>query len=1712
MLRLSTMMGSFFGMGTEIQSKTYLPGYYSMKDLNDNVGNSLWGLYHEEKTLKNGQYHESFFPRPAIDGYLGYDKEQLRQTILKHESIFRHQLQELHRLYKRQRDLMNEIKRSEIHRHLISAEMSQSSLFLSHIPFKDAKKACHASNLPFMDSTSGGQSTLGTHNIQSSLSFMKGKNTSSPFPFQDGVFSKDCETLDSKCNMFQKSLFNLELSADYMNNEEKRLEGVSGVSGVESYPLDRKCEVTHNRNVNLILGSDLKSGCNGDASRCNLYLRSTCDMADLNEPIQVEETSISASVHNVGNITRREEDIQRRVSLNSNAGFCIFSKESAGSFLLGRDGGICIKNLCSENKRNQKEQSTCDFEAGQARCHTNSLHRVVSPEDLPTPFRSLQLEPRKAHEPMTFLLPDQSKTEPQRKRKIFGVEISKGGHDESAVSSHTPNMRLLVPQTDVANSKSSSGSPWRKQSNSLRQNVISVQENPCASSSDPSNKSSDTLMQNPEIIGGQMHINSSLRSISSSTVDGSYQTGPCLGSQSDTKQLLVCCSSVGYSPSGINGIISVTEKFVPPGPMKYSEVSECINVKPAKDIDTNKVPPSRFQEEVIPQQNPGSLDGKRKHENPKGGLPWLKANAFSSGEQTKEMECSYQVNLDSLKTYSEQFSNKTEIGKGPSQSLVQDSTSSMCAHGAEIKKIEVGECRSNSKILGFPIFDVPHTSKDLTSLSSPSKSNRLASDVNDEEEASTAPSLPRAIVKIATTEIDLEAPAVLECETDQSPETDSSNDQLKKPSKLLLDESKEPHEELVRVAAEAIIAISFSAVHNLLDDATHLPSEASSGNSLHWFAEVISSYKGGLEENVRAVSTGIDSTFHEEAIPDGMDYFEFMTLKLTETEIGDCYKPPALENQKDEETGATRLPKRPRKGQARRGRQRKDFQSDILPSLVSLSRHEVTKDLQTIEELFRASGCTWQSRLSQRNTAKKGRGRRRLGDSAPSLAASTVCAPPIQQPIYGELRLEEKSLTGIINNNLSLWNSILVGYFRAGHFDEVLRRYLDLRQRKIGVDSSAITFALKSCIELGSLDFGRGIHVDAFKYGLSADRFVGSSLIKLYSTCGNINNATIVLDEIIERDVVAYTSMITGYAQCGDHCAYEAFRVVRHMQEEELYPNRVTLVSLLQVAASLEALAEGRSVHCYAIRRGIGCSDEVFETSLMDMYIKCGETNKAASIFSKMSTRTVVSWNALIAGHLQMGHPLEALELFFLMLQENLDPDLVTLANGILSCADLGYLLQGKSIHGYMHRTGIQLDLVATTALIDMYSKCNNFIQAGKIFDRMGEKDVISFNVMMGGYLRNGLACKAMKTFHEMVQTVIRPNPSTILNILSALSDLKDVRQGRCIHGFVFRHGFELNADIANQIIFMYAKCGCIDFARQVFNGTKYKDLVSWTSMMMGYVYNGHADEAIAFFQLMQRDKVDPDPVTLIGLLQGFTQLGCLSSAKEVHGHIYRVSMEKEVPVVNSLITTYGKCGKLNMARNLFDHTTERCLTSWNTMIAAYGMHGKCGEAFELFDRMKKEKVAADEVTFTSVLSACSHSGLVEEGLHIFKSMKEEYSTVPCEEHYGCMVDLLSRAGRIEEAYDLLKCLPSRQSASALGALLAACRVHRNIEMGEVIGRQLLDLEPENPSTYGLVSNIYAEVGKWDEVARIRATAKARGLKRTPGYSLIELDKQISEM
>ncbi|KAL3526558.1 hypothetical protein ACH5RR_011214 [Cinchona calisaya] len=296
---------------------------------------------------------------------------------------------------------------------------------------------------------------------------------------------------------------------------------------------------------------------------------------------------------------------------------------------------------------------------------------------------------------------------------------------------------------------------------------------------------------------------------------------------------------------------------------------------------------------------------------------------------------------------------------------------------------------------------------------------------------------------------------------------------------------------------------------------------------------------------------------------------------------------------------------------------------------------------------------------------------------------------------------------------------------------------------------------------------------------------------------------------------------------------------------------------------------------------------------------------------------------------------------------------------------------------------------------------------------------------MVSAYAQVGDDCvhKAFRVAQDMQREELEPNRITLVSLLHAVSGLRALHVGKSTlrrSTRVRKEGY-IVMDISN---------------------------------------NGLADEAVILFQQMQKEKVNPDSVALVSLLQALVQVGCLSLAREVHTRVDRVLLDEDVSIINCLISIYSKYRKLGIAKSLFEQVAERDLATSNSMISAYGMHGDCVQTLELFEQMKEYKIAPDGLTFTSLLSACSHSGMVDEGLCVFKSMIEEYRLTPSDEHYSCMVDLLSRAGRLDEAYELLKFLSSMQTASALGALLAACRIHENINMGEIIGRRPLELEP----------------------------------------------------
>ncbi|KAM1187580.1 hypothetical protein ACFX2J_023487 [Malus domestica] len=869
-------------MGTEVQLKMYFPEYCSIQNLSSNVGHGSWSLLHENTNLKNGQQYEVFLTRPVIDGFHGHDKEQLRQTILKHETIFRHQLNELHRLYERQKDLMNEIKSKELLKHQKVAGISQSTFSSSGFPTGDDRKSWHISNLALLDSSYGRQSASSTCISQPPRDSIGKTLQNSCVPSQSRVGMKDYESSDSRVKKPRRRLFNLELPADEYLSDEEEPEGGLG-SGTD------------------------KSGYNNSVSSSGLHLVRSNGLADLNEPIQIDKVSASTSVVMSGNQPSSKEEIERQVlSANAYKGVWPFAKKFPENPQTGKDGRVGDLHLKNEI---QKEWSTNALRDEQIRSSSGGKFGL---QDFNKPCELSENEATVTCAPSAKLFTsDQNKTEKQIKRTLFGIEISESDISSSAMTS----------QSGAAISESSPN--WTIPPSSLSENLTSIQVSTSVNTSTQSNRASIMMPQSSEVTRDRLLLDcNSIPSTPSLKDEVSHQSSFFFRTKLEANQLQAWHPSMSLACQG-----------------NHSTSGHRVDVKPA--IGANDVPPNKYLHGGACEQSIISLNGLRNQEGQQGRLHWLEAVPLCDGKSSKEIEsrrtCREQLKADSL-VLDKGFSNENS---GPRH------------------QIDLNRC------------------------------------LTEEETEMTAAS-PVMRTEIVT---DLEAPVIVETNIYGE---DSTERRRKEP----LDS---PHEGLIRVVAEALVAISSSQAPDMQEKATCCNLEASENNSLLWFAEVISSHDGNLDNGNAAEVK--QTSCDEEAFPVDMDFFEHMTLNLVETkEEQPCYVPPNSDSLTEEAT----LSKRPRRGQSRRGRQRKDFQRDVLPGLASLSKNEVIDDLQIIEGLIRESGGSWQSSLSKRNSGKggRGRGRKRMDTRTPSTNVAEVCQPQIEQPKCEELQgPEERNLT-----------------------------------------------------------------------------------------------------------------------------------------------------------------------------------------------------------------------------------------------------------------------------------------------------------------------------------------------------------------------------------------------------------------------------------------------------------------------------------------------------------------------------------------------------------------------------------------------------------------------------------------------------------------------------------------------------------------------------
>lgn len=563
------------------------------------------------------------------------------------------------------------------------------------------------------------------------------------------------------------------------------------------------------------------------------------------------------------------------------------------------------------------------------------------------------------------------------------------------------------------------------------------------------------------------------------------------------------------------------------------------------------------------------------------------------------------------------------------------------------------------------------------------------------------------------------------------------------------------------------------------------------------------------------------------------------------------------------------------------------------------------------------------------------------------------------------------------------------------------------------------------------------------------------------------------------------------------------------MRREDFLPDPRTLVGVFSAVSILEDPFVGEQAHVLTIK-ATDYSDVFVNSSLLNMYCKVGLLDKGRKVFDEMPERNSISWATMLSGYAARRLSEESFGLFRSMVREGEEDANEFVLTSVLSALTSDeFVIMGKQVHSLAFKYGLMSMVSVGNALITMYVKCGSLDDALWAFQLSGDKNSITWSAMITGYAQSGDAEKALDLFSEMNLCGMKPSEFTLVGVLSACGDTEALTQGKQVHGFLLKLGYDAHMYILTALADMYAKCGNMSDAQKGLDHLQDSDIVLWTSMISGYVQNGDNENALSLYCKMQLEGIIPNDLSMVSILKACSTLATLELGKQIHGQTVKFGFTLEAPLGSALTTMYTKCGSLEDGDRVFRRMPERDLVSWNSMISGLSHNGYGEKALELFEEMRLEGTEPDYVTFVNILSACSHMGLYQQGWNYFRMMADEFRIVPGLDHYACMVDIMGRAGRLHEAKEFIESITIDHGLCLWRILLSACRNRRNYELGAYAGEKLLELRSTESSAYILLSSIYSALGKLNDVERVRRMMNLRGVTKNPGCSWIELKNQV---
>ncbi|KAL3650061.1 hypothetical protein CASFOL_006464 [Castilleja foliolosa] len=668
--------------------------------------------------------------------------------------------------------------------------------------------------------------------------------------------------------------------------------------------------------------------------------------------------------------------------------------------------------------------------------------------------------------------------------------------------------------------------------------------------------------------------------------------------------------------------------------------------------------------------------------------------------------------------------------------------------------------------------------------------------------------------------------------------------------------------------------------------------------------------------------------------------------------------------------------------------------------------------------------------------------------------------------------------------------------------------FVDARALKTAFDpeTSRLNFQLKDLLKRNKISDARQL----FDQMPQRNTWSINMMISSYIKSGDLAYARHLFDSMPDRTAVSWTTMIGGYANTNQPA--EAFNLYVDMFRTQARPDFVTFATILSGCDKTITERDVGQLHAQIARFGFD-ADLAVCNSLLDSYCKSKSIELAFRLFNEMRARDTITFNTMITGCSKAGLIEGAVNLFSEMQNYCFRPSDFTFAAILRACVGPNSTTTntlGQQVHGLIVKANFVRDVFVCNALLDFYSKHDYVENMRNFFNEMPELDGVSYNIIITSYAWNGKLDECLKLFKELRLTSFDRRNYPFATMLSLAANAQDIETGKQIHAQTILTNADLEIQVMNALIDVYAKCGKFAEADILFNKLSCKSSVPWTAMISAHVQQGLNEEALDFFNKMRRDNIRGDQATFASTIKASSNLALISLGEQLHSCVISSGLISNVFCSSALLDMYAKCGSLKDAVKVFDEMPERNSISWNAMISAYAQNGDGKATINSFEGMADSGFKPDHVSFLGILTACSHNGLVDEALKYFDTMTRVYELVPRKEHYVSLVDVLCRRGRFDEAEDLMGRMPFEPDEIMWSSILNSCRIHKNLEFAKKAASELFSIGSlRDGASYVTLSNIHAEAGEWEDMARVKKAMRERGVRKVPAYSWVEVEREV---